>query len=99
MQVPALKSYHLLPSVRGDFLQKLGRVDEARTEFRRAAEMTGNARERELLLKTGRGPGMSSVHIRLAHPDDRLNLIELQRRASLASETARCCKSCSSSPS
>jgi RNA polymerase sigma factor (sigma-70 family) len=47
---PALKSYHLLPSVRADFLFKLGRHDEARVEFERAAAMTGNARERSLLL-------------------------------------------------
>ncbi|RJQ86022.1 RNA polymerase sigma factor [Amycolatopsis panacis] len=46
----ALKNYHLLPSVRGDLLDKLGRHDEARAEFERAAEMTGNARERALLL-------------------------------------------------
>ena len=45
-----LASYHLLPSVRGDLLQKLGRLDEARAEFERAAAMTRNARERELLL-------------------------------------------------
>ncbi len=48
---PSLKSYHLLPSVRGDLLAKLGRNDEARTEFERAASLTHNARERELLLK------------------------------------------------
>jgi len=47
---PSLADYHLLPSVRGDFLFKLGRLDEARTEFERAASMTKNARERELLL-------------------------------------------------
>ena len=47
---PALASYHLLPSVRGDLLAKLGRLDEARAEFERAAAMTRNARERELLL-------------------------------------------------
>lgn len=46
---PALKGYHLLPSVRGDLLKKLGRFDEARTEFERAAEMTRNAREQVLL--------------------------------------------------
>lgn len=45
-----LKETHLLPTVRGDLLEKLGRTDEARTEFRRAAELTGNARERSLLL-------------------------------------------------
>ena len=47
---PTLKSYHLLPSVRGDLLAKLGRSDEARAEFERAASLTRNARERELLL-------------------------------------------------
>ncbi|MFD0715339.1 RNA polymerase sigma factor [Paenibacillus sp. GCM10027626] len=48
---PTLKEYHLLPSVRGDLLAKLRRFDEARTEFERAASMTRNVRERELLLK------------------------------------------------
>jgi RNA polymerase sigma factor (sigma-70 family) len=47
---PALARYHWLPSVRGDLLAKLGRHDEARAEFERAATMTQNARERELLL-------------------------------------------------
>jgi RNA polymerase sigma-70 factor (ECF subfamily) len=47
---PMLKSYHLLPSVRGDFLKKLGRNHEARAEFERAASLTQNARERKLLL-------------------------------------------------
>jgi RNA polymerase sigma factor (sigma-70 family) len=47
---PALKSYHLLPSVRGDLLKKLGRIDEAQSEFERAAALTRNARERALLL-------------------------------------------------
>jgi RNA polymerase sigma-70 factor (ECF subfamily) len=48
---PALKNYHLLPSVRGDLLKKLGRFDEARSEFARAAAMTRNTRERDLLLE------------------------------------------------
>jgi predicted RNA polymerase sigma factor len=48
---PLLKGYHLLPSVRGDLLYKLGRLDEARTEFERAAAMTRNARERSLLAR------------------------------------------------
>ena len=48
---PSLESYHLLPSVRGDLLFKLGRFDAARTEFERAAGLTRNARERELLLE------------------------------------------------
>jgi RNA polymerase sigma-70 factor, ECF subfamily len=47
---PALRNYHLLPSVRGDLLAKLGRLDEARAEFQRAAAMTRNGRERALLL-------------------------------------------------
>ena len=47
---PSLKNYHLLPSVRGDLLAKLGRADEARAEFERAASLTRNARERKLLL-------------------------------------------------
>ncbi|HEV7706370.1 MAG TPA: RNA polymerase sigma factor [Gemmatimonadaceae bacterium] len=47
---PSLKKYHLLPSVRGDLLAKLGRADEARVELERAASLTRNARERELLL-------------------------------------------------
>jgi RNA polymerase sigma-70 factor (ECF subfamily) len=46
----SLDTYHLLPSVRGDFLKKLGRLDEAQVEFERAASLTRNARERELLL-------------------------------------------------
>ncbi len=48
---PSLANYHLLPSVRGDLLAKLGRCDEARAEFERAAALTRNARERELLLE------------------------------------------------
>jgi Predicted RNA polymerase sigma factor containing a TPR repeat domain len=47
---PKLSSYHPLPSVHGDLLFRLGRLEEARAEFERAAAMTGNARERELLL-------------------------------------------------
>src|SRR5438552_1984932 len=58
---PSLKGYHLLPSVRGDLLSRLGRFEEARTEFERAATLTRNARERELLLgraaACARGPG------------------------------------------
>ncbi len=48
---PALKNYHLLPSVRGDFLFKLGRRAEAKAEFERAADMTRNERERTVLLQ------------------------------------------------
>ena len=47
---PALRNYHPLPSVRGDLLKKLGRMAEARAEFERAASMTGNEREKKLLL-------------------------------------------------
>jgi len=48
---PSLRSYHLLPAVRGDLLRKLGRSDEARAEFERAASLTENVRERELLRR------------------------------------------------
>ncbi|WP_373685197.1 RNA polymerase sigma factor [Streptomyces lunaelactis] len=48
---PALKDYHLLPSVRGDLLERVGRTEEARAEFERAASLTRNAREKELLLE------------------------------------------------
>jgi RNA polymerase sigma factor (sigma-70 family) len=51
---PVLKTYHLLPSVRGDLLFKLGRYEEAQPEFERAASLTRNARERELLLERAR---------------------------------------------
>jgi predicted RNA polymerase sigma factor len=51
---PSLAGYHLLPSVRGDLLAKIGRFDEARAEFERAAELTRNARVRELLLERAR---------------------------------------------
>lgn len=61
---PSLKSYHLLPSVRGDLLKKLGRHGEARVEFERAAALTRNVRERELLLARSRacrdGAGLSA---------------------------------------
>ena len=52
---PALRDYHLLPSVRGDLLVKLGRSDEARREFELAASLTRNTRERDLLLKRAAG--------------------------------------------
>jgi RNA polymerase sigma-70 factor, ECF subfamily len=58
---PSLRGYHLLPTVRGDFLAKLGRVDEAREEFERAASLTRNARERELLLERARTCGGGSI--------------------------------------
>jgi RNA polymerase sigma factor (sigma-70 family) len=57
--LPALRDYHLLPSVRGDLLSRLGRHEEARTEFARAARLAGNERERTLLSKRARDLGMS----------------------------------------
>jgi len=54
---PSLQNYHLLPSVRGDFLAKLGRNDEARAEFERAAALTRNERERALLLSRAAASG------------------------------------------
>jgi RNA polymerase sigma-70 factor (ECF subfamily) len=51
MTEPSLKGYYLLPAVRGDFLTKLGRFDEAKVELARAASLTRNARERDLLLE------------------------------------------------
>ena len=54
---PALRNYHLLPSVRGDLLKKLGRTEEARQEFERAAAIARNARERNLLLDRARACG------------------------------------------
>jgi RNA polymerase sigma factor (sigma-70 family) len=51
---PSLKNYYLLPGVRADLLEKLGRLDEARTEFERAASLAGNSRERDLLLGRAR---------------------------------------------
>jgi predicted RNA polymerase sigma factor len=46
-----LASYHLLPTVRGDFLERLGRHDEARAAFETAASLTGNTRERGMLMR------------------------------------------------
>jgi predicted RNA polymerase sigma factor len=57
--VPALQNYHLLPSVRGDLLLKLGRTAEAAAEFRRAAELAGNEPERALSLR--RAESLTSV--------------------------------------
>ncbi|HJZ86118.1 MAG TPA: RNA polymerase sigma factor [Polyangia bacterium] len=58
---PALASYHLLPSVRGDLLQKLGRFDEARVELERAAALARNTRERALLLERAAGCARESA--------------------------------------
>ncbi|HEX6927683.1 MAG TPA: RNA polymerase sigma factor [Gammaproteobacteria bacterium] len=55
---PALRGYHLLPSVRGDFLFRLKRFAEARAEFERAAELAGNARERDFLLGRAKACGV-----------------------------------------
>jgi RNA polymerase sigma-70 factor, ECF subfamily len=60
-EVPALRNYHLLPSVRGDLLAKLGRHEEARAEFERAAGLTRNGRERTLLLDRAASSARESV--------------------------------------
>jgi RNA polymerase sigma-70 factor, ECF subfamily len=57
----SLEGYHLLPTVQGDLLTKLGKVDEAREQFERAASLTRNARERELLLERARTCGGGSM--------------------------------------
>jgi RNA polymerase sigma factor (sigma-70 family) len=58
---PALKSYHLLPSVRGDLLQKLGRYDEARAAFEAAAALAGNKREHDLLRRRAAAAGDAAM--------------------------------------
>jgi RNA polymerase sigma factor (sigma-70 family) len=58
---PSLKSYHLLPAVRGDLLAKLGRFPEARAEFERAAALTRNSREKDLLLRRAEASGTAAV--------------------------------------
>jgi RNA polymerase sigma-70 factor (ECF subfamily) len=62
LEQPALGNYHLLPSIRGDLLKKLGRIEEARVEFERAASITHNARERNLLLARARACGDELNH-------------------------------------
>jgi predicted RNA polymerase sigma factor len=57
---PSLRSYHLLPSIRGDLLAKLGRASEARTEFERAASLTENDRERTLLRRRAEACGQAA---------------------------------------
>ncbi len=57
----SLENYHLLPSVRGDLLKKLSRLNEARAEFERAASLTRNARERKLLLDRAQACAVSSM--------------------------------------
>ena len=64
-QEPSLKTYHLLPSVRGDLLSKLTRNEEACAEFERAASLTRNARERELLLNRARA--CAEAHRQASH--------------------------------
>jgi RNA polymerase sigma factor (sigma-70 family) len=59
---PALRGYHLLPSVRGDLLLKLGRAEEARAEFERAASLTGNMRERALSFRRAREAGATTAN-------------------------------------
>jgi predicted RNA polymerase sigma factor len=61
LEEPALRSYHLLPSVRGDLLVRLGRPNEARAEFERAASLTRNSRERDLLLGRAAACAQSSI--------------------------------------
>jgi RNA polymerase sigma factor (sigma-70 family) len=58
---PSLANYHLLPSVRGDLLARLGRFDEARAEFTRAAELARNGRERALLLERANGANTANA--------------------------------------
>jgi RNA polymerase sigma factor (sigma-70 family) len=67
---PSLKTYHLLPSVRGDFLFKLGRFAEAQAEFHRAASLTRNTRERDLLLD--RAKACAEVRAEVAAKDQKL---------------------------
>lgn len=68
---PALKSYHLLPAVRADFLIKLGRVDEARAELEQAASLTRNSRERTLLQERAEKVRMQSAECRLQSGEER----------------------------
>jgi predicted RNA polymerase sigma factor len=58
---PSLRTYHLLPAVRGDFLMKVGRFDEAGSELARAAAMTRNLPERNLLLERARAAGEAAL--------------------------------------
>src|SRR4029077_3458107 len=60
VQEPSLKSYHLLPSVRGDLLHKLGRHAEARAAFESAAALAGNQREQELLRRRAAEAGAAA---------------------------------------
>jgi predicted RNA polymerase sigma factor len=60
---PALKNYHLLETVRGDLLQKLGRYGEARVAFEAAAALAGNQRERDLLNRRAAGAGAAAMSL------------------------------------
>jgi predicted RNA polymerase sigma factor len=63
LEEPSLKNYHLLPGVRADLLAKLGRLDEARAEFQRAASLTRNTRERKLLLERAAAVSWGTVKV------------------------------------
>lgn len=65
---PSLQQYHLLPSVRGDLLAKLGRFDETQEEFQRAASLTRNGRERALLLARASSCAATSTTARNGEP-------------------------------
>ncbi len=65
MDEPLMANYHLLPSVRGDFLAKLGRFEEARAEFERAAAITRNERERDLLLARAKSAAEQTAAARI----------------------------------
>jgi predicted RNA polymerase sigma factor len=67
---PSLRNYHLLPSVRGDLLLKLGRAAEAQAEFQRASELTRNARERELSAERARSASAQTAGAVPALPED-----------------------------
>ena len=67
---PSLRGYHLLPSVRGDLLMKLGRAGEAQAEFRRASELTRNARERELSEQRARSASAQTAGAVPALPEE-----------------------------
>ncbi len=80
MDEPALKTYHLLPSVRGDLLQKLGRFDEARAAFEAAAALAANRREQELMRRRAAAaappqpPEILGTHHFKTPPDSRARL-------------------------
>jgi predicted RNA polymerase sigma factor len=67
---PSLRNYHLLPSVRGDLLLKLGRAAEAQAEFQRASELTRNTRERELTTQRARTASAQAADAAPAPPEE-----------------------------